>query len=364
MNELSILPLFSSELNQLEVAKPNVLDQMMVKDDLPPSPLFFGLFGEIPHIEFWQQVDDERLVVALKTFIAQYPPQWKRQILGYKSLKMDENPGYVMAYKGGLLIMNQSSYHCQLLYHNPEHPLLAPLRELIAKAVIKPKHENKIYLLSHSQSGLYLAKQSMEPLKGSMWKHYNNDIKPIHRTLIKLMQKPTSGLVLLHGLPGTGKTSFIRKLIEKSKRPVIIVPISMLGILESPSLVELYSKLKNSVMIIEDADDALRKRGNVRSGLVSTLLNFTDGLQAATLNITFICTFNMPIHDLDKALLRPGRLLLRYKFLPLSMEKVQALRPQLSPKNLKPMTLAEVLAQPVIETNAQSSTYAPVGYHA
>jgi hypothetical protein len=69
------------------------------------------------------------------------------------------------------------------------------------------------------------------------------------------------------------------------------------------------------VLLIEDAEPLLAKRQEgVRIQGVTNLLNMTDGLLNDMLNLQIICTFNVDVEKLDKALLRPGRLIARKEF--------------------------------------------------
>src|SRR5438477_275033 len=65
--------------------------------------------------------------------------------------------------------------------------------------------------------------------------NYNDDFKPIHQVIIKrLSKKNHKGLVLLHGNPGTGKTSYICYLISTLKKNVIFLPPNMAGAITNP----------------------------------------------------------------------------------------------------------------------------------
>jgi ATP-dependent 26S proteasome regulatory subunit len=75
------------------------------------------------------------------------------------------------------------------------------------------------------------------------------------------------------------------------------------------------------------------------------ILNMSDGLLGDVLNLKFICTFNAPLKDIDKALLRKGRLVARYEFKDLSTEKANAIIKEQKlniPLQTKPITLAEL----------------------
>ena len=58
---------------------------------------------------------------------------------------------------------------------------------------------------------------------------------------------------------------------------------------------------------------------------VSALLNITDGLLSDWLNIQLICSFNSDISKIDSALMRKGRLIAKYEFKELEVEKANAL---------------------------------------
>ena len=69
------------------------------------------------------------------------------------------------------------------------------------------------------------------------------------------------------------------------------------------------------------------------------LLNITDGVIADVLGIKLICTFNTSLAKIDKALLRKGRLSLKYEFKKLTKDKVANI---LGHSVDKDMSLAEI----------------------
>ena len=80
---------------------------------------------------------------------------------------------------------------------------------------------------------------------------------------------------------------------------------------------------------------------------VSTLLNLSDGLLSDCLNIQIICSFNTDISKVDSALLRKGRLIAKYEFKELEVEKAQNLSEKLGFKThiSKPMNLTDIYNQ-------------------
>ncbi|KAK8053026.1 hypothetical protein PG996_012327 [Apiospora saccharicola] len=117
---------------------------------------------------------------------------------------------------------------------------------------------------------------------------------------------------LLHGPPGTGKSSFIQALAGELDYNVAMVNLSEIGVTDD-KLSHLLSKLpKRTILLLEDVDSAFvnrTKRGaDGYSGPTVTysgLLNALDGLSAGVDRIAFLTTNHVEL--LDPALIRPGR---------------------------------------------------------
>ena len=178
--------------------------------------------------------------------------------------------------------------------------------------------------------------------------NYNDDFKEIHQTILKrLSSKNDKGLVLLHGKPGTGKTSYIRYLISSVKKRVIFLPPNMASAITNPGLISILIDNSNSIFVIEDAENIIVDREKDGSSPVSALLNISDGLLADCLNIQIICSFNTDISKIDSALMRKGRLIAKYEFKELETEKAQQLSNKLGFETSinKPMTLTSIYNQ-------------------
>jgi ATP-dependent 26S proteasome regulatory subunit len=158
--------------------------------------------------------------------------------------------------------------------------------------------------------------------------NYGEEFLKIHETILKkLNDENGKGIVLLHGEPGTGKTTYIKYLTGLiSNKEIIFVPPSMAESLSDPAIVPFLMEHKNSILIIEDAENVISdRRGNVSSAGVSNILNITDGILGECLNIQIIATFNMNKEKIDNALLRKGRLIAEHKFDKLSVENTNKL---------------------------------------
>jgi SpoVK/Ycf46/Vps4 family AAA+-type ATPase len=177
---------------------------------------------------------------------------------------------------------------------------------------------------------------------------YENDFREVDQVIRnRLNRKNDKGIVLLHGLPGSGKTSYIRHLIGRIKKRVLFLSPSVATKLMNPEFIDILIDNPNTVVIIEDAENVIiDRRQNTGSG-VSNLLNISDGLLADFLNVQVICTFNSALTFVDNALMRKGRLIAKYEFGKLSIEKAQRLSRHLGFDHVveRPMTIAEIANQ-------------------
>lgn len=119
----------------------------------------------------------------------------------------------------------------------------------------------------------------------------------------RFMDSPAS-ILLLIGPPGTGKTSFIRGLMQHTQSSAVVTYDE--NILSKDYVFAQFIEGSQNMMVIEDADMFLRARSDGNSTM-HKFLNIGDGL-VTTRNKKLIFSTNLPsTRDVDPALIRPGR---------------------------------------------------------
>ena len=272
----------------------------------------------------------------------------KRYVNGGKESEVDDI--YFFLYEDLLIRFDKSNNHVKFLYRNTP---LTKVQELIRhiryykKPAIKYT-KSEIAILANYGGGFDLKQLLITKPKLSINDNYNEDFKAIHQTILKrLTKKSDKGLVLLHGKPGTGKTSYIRYLISSVKKQVIFLPPNMATALTNPELMSVLIENPNSIFVIEDAENIIIDRESNGASPVSALLNIADGLLSDCLNVQIICSFNTDISKVDSALMRKGRLIAKYEFGELETTKAQVLSNKLGFDTIiaYPMTLTEIYNQ-------------------
>lgn len=153
--------------------------------------------------------------------------------------------------------------------------------------------------------------------------NYNDDIP--YKKICNLIEKEKSPeLLLFYGEPGTGKSSFIKHLICKyPDNDFIFMDGTLLACASQEKLMSYFLDNEKTIFILEDCEKSLMNRDNNYNPVMPVLLNMTDGILGDVLGIKLICTFNTALSNIDKALLRKGRLSLKYEFKKLNKDKAK-----------------------------------------
>lgn len=188
----------------------------------------------------------------------------------------------------------------------------------------KERTEKKYFKYALREKGDFSYKYlEANNMKIDLSKNYNDDLP--NNEIMDFVNSDTSGLAILYGNPGCGKTSYIRHLIYESNKKFVYLDQSLFSYICEATFISFLVDHKDYVFILEDCEALLADRVTTGNSRLSTLLNISDGLLGDSLNIKFICTFNCPLSKLDEAIKRKGRLKIQYEFKPLCREKALAL---------------------------------------
>ena len=292
----------------------------------------------------------------LKRIIETYKLDDKNFILkneSSKSKKIDEidynSSSYLIKIKEKLLI--EIANYKVVFYYDEKliEDDIKKITEIVKLSKKQKKHKKKFYMISannHSEYGFEFKKFNIKKQDINIKENYNTDFTETDKVINGFLDNgKNNGLIILHGKYGTGKTSYIRSLMNTINKRFIFLPLNMMESISSPNFLPFISKYKNSVLVLEDCETLLKARstGNSDNSLVN-LLNLGDGLLSDALSIKIVCTFNADLKEIDKAILRKGRLVARYEFKELEIDKANTLSKKLGSKieYKKPATLAEI----------------------
>lgn len=312
---------------------------------LDTKTLYLYNFNVLPNIHYINQVDGEKILAMLKEKFAEdikniHSTTWYKR----KAKKFQFDMTIVTMNNNCMLEIDEN--YCEILHDGKNPELIATIAAIALQFKERQRRQPlEINLIVQNRNWLELKAMEIKRTKLDLDLFYEDDFKAIDEVIRKrLSKKNDKGIVLLHGLPGTGKTTYLRNLVGKIKKRVLFLSPSVAGNLMNPEFIELLIDNPNTVLIIEDAENIIMDRRYNSSSSVSNLLNISDGLLADFLNVQLICTFNSTITTIDNALLRKGRLIARYEFEKLSVNKAQRLSQHFG-HNMAitaPMTIAEI----------------------
>lgn len=239
------------------------------------------------------------------------------------------------------------------LAHNPELPVF------------------HILALEHNQIRAHKTPLARSPdlTPETMDLSYGEGFNQWAQHLLSIFASHPSSLTLLQGPPGTGKTSFLRWLIGqgREKADFYFVPVTCIDLLSNPNLTDFWLKEcaysdRSKILLIEDAETLLMKRGSENGHWVGNLLNITDGIMGDAMRFHIVCTMNCSFSDIDPALLRRGRLAARWVLQPLDRKKAEKLAALLGkdcPKE-ESVTLSDIHSPPI---QGEVTSSPSIGFH-
>lgn len=220
-------------------------------------------------------------------------------------------------------------------------------KAVVDKIPLKQEESSKraIQLVASDNGYFYTIKSDIKDTTINLVENYNDGFEKVHEDILKFVEEKGTGLALLYGTRGSGKSSYLRHIISNTNKKYLLVTNAIAAHLAEPDFISFLLSQRDSIFILEDCEQILAEReNNIFGGAIANILNMSDGLLSDIFNIKFICTFNTAIDKIDKALLRKGRCKINYEFKELAAKKVGELNKKynLGIKTIQDMTLADI----------------------
>lgn len=190
------------------------------------------------------------------------------------------------------------------------------------------KETNRFSMIKKNDYGDFeLANFKTRNVEVDIKDNYNDDLVELTPKILSFINdKHQNGIVLFHGIPGSGKTTYLRYLISNSLAKFIYLPNNLFSNISDPQFISFISSYPNSIIVLEDCEELLKSRDQQHDTTgISNLLNLGDGLLGDALQLKLICTFNCDLSKIDNAIMRKGRLAYRYEFDKLDIDKTNNL---------------------------------------
>jgi hypothetical protein len=170
---------------------------------------------------------------------------------------------------------------------------------------------NKLNTIGLSNNGLELERVETKIDLDAIELFYNNKTMKDVNKLIKKIKKSQTGISILHGERGTGKTSIVHYLATKLDRIVIFVPNNMLEhTINNPDFRKFIKKYNKVLLVLDDCEMSFNEYFVKSNFIVNNLLQLVDGFLSDSIDLSIVAIFNVEdSEEIDHNLLNCNNLI-------------------------------------------------------
>lgn len=139
--------------------------------------------------------------------------------------------------------------------------------------------------------------------------------------LRKKLAKNESGIYVLDGERGTGKTTLIKYLAEEVDKVFLHITSNLIDLtINNPDFINILRNYQNPVIVIDDCESVLIDMFGKTNQTVSNILQIVDGISSGIRKVNIICIFNETI-DEENTILSANNFKERVEFELLSVDE-------------------------------------------
>lgn len=284
---------------------------------------FYNLFGKVPNSYNRRNEYKKNIIeVLVNAYGSEAYFTFREEQLDHQGYPTPET--YIIVLKKELMI----HYNCYALdsiriYCADNKQDVDELLELIKPHVIQQtSYKNAFVLIEENDK---LVAEYFEPSLYAVQvsTHFNDDLMEEHMRIVEYLENRKTGLVVLAGDRGYGKTTYLLHLIDMMDKKTIFVNPYLFSQMSYADFINLMAHHTNSVLVFEDCEElTLMQSGkSEHHASIYTLLQIAKDYYAEALNIKFIITFNTDAFCIYTGILDSPSVITCYQFGKLAAEK-------------------------------------------
>lgn len=170
---------------------------------------------------------------------------------------------------------------------------------------------SRLNSITISETGLEIEPIQHKEAEADIDHYYTADTFKQLGKVVKKIKKSETGLAILHGERGTGKTSAINYLASKLDRIVIFIPNNMIEhTINNPVFRNFIRKYERPVLVLDDCEMLFNEFFAKSNMFSNNLLQMVDGLLADQTNVCIVAIFNLEREDeIDHSMLECNNLI-------------------------------------------------------